>query len=124
MQAKVAEFHRAFGHPIADEPTLVDPALAALRYALLLEEVEEYREACEAGDLVKIADALADIQVVLNGTALVHGMDIEPLFNEAHRSNMTKLGADGKPIHREDGKILKGPTFEEPDFERVLKEQM
>ena len=86
------------------------------------EENEEYLEACKNGDLVEIADALGDMMYILCGTILSHGLQdkIENIFEEIQRSNMSKLGADGKPIYREDGKILKGPNYFKPDIKKQL----
>ncbi|NPA92762.1 MAG: hypothetical protein GXO56_03680 [Chloroflexi bacterium] len=118
-------FHRAMHVYYAEQPTAALPEdVAAVRLALLEEELEEYREALAAGDLVEIADALTDLLYVLLGTFISHGLQdvAEDLFAEVHRSNMTKLGPDGKVIYREDGKVLKPPTFEPPDLRRVLVE--
>lgn len=122
-QQLVREFHETFGHPVATEPTLVDERTYRLRHSLIGEELDEYLAACESGDIVEIADALADLQYVLSGTAVVHGMNLGGLVEEVHRSNMSKLGADGKPIYREDGKVLKGPDFFLPNIALVLAEQ-
>ena len=80
-----------------------------LRQALIEEEVGELQAAAGAGDLVGVADALADIVYVAYGTAHVYGIDLDAVLDEVHASNMTKLGADGRPVRRADGKILKGP---------------
>jgi len=90
----------------------------------MAEENEEYLVAVQAGDLVEIADALGDQLYILCGTILKHGMQniIEQVFDEIQSSNMSKLGADGKPVLREDGKILKGPGFFRPDLAKFLKE--
>ncbi|MGB5321508.1 MAG: nucleoside triphosphate pyrophosphohydrolase family protein, partial [Lutimonas sp.] len=81
-----------------------------------------YLEAAENDDLVEVADALGDMLYILCGTILEHGMQykIEEVFNEIQRSNMSKLGADGKPIYREDGKVMKGPNYFKPDIETIL----
>lgn len=86
------------------------------------EENDEYLKACVAGDKVEIADALGDQLYILLGTMLVHGMQdkIEEVFDEIHQSNMSKLGEDGKPIYREDGKVLKGPNYFKPDIRKIL----
>lgn len=119
---QVKAFHEAFGHPVGDEPRLVDKDTWFLRGSLLGEELEEYAEACVKGDIVEVADALADQLYILLGTMLVHGMQdkIEEIFDEVQRSNMSKLGEDGKPIHREDGKVLKGPNFSEPNIKDII----
>ena len=117
------EFHRAMDIFVAERPTAHLPAdVAAVRLALLEEELQEYREALAAGDLVAIADALTDLLYVLLGTFVSHGLQdvAEALFDEVHRSNMTKRGPDGQVIYREDGKVLKPASYEPPDLRRVL----
>ncbi len=86
------------------------------------EENNEYLEAANNNDLVEVADALGDMLYILCGTILEHGMQhkIEEVFEEIQRSNMSKLGADGKPIYREDGKVLKGPNYFKPDIKGIL----
>jgi len=118
---QVAEFHRAYGLPVRDEPQrAVDAAQVALRQSLIEEEVGELRAAAAAGDLIGVADALADIVYVAYGTAHTYGVDLDAVLDEVHASNMTKLGADGAPIRREDGKVLKGPDYRPPDIGAVL----
>lgn len=120
----VEEFHNAFGQENGKVPRLIREEEANLRYALLAEENYEYKEAVEKGDLVEIADALGDQLYILCGTILKHGMQniIEDVFAEIHASNMSKLGADGKPVMRDDGKILKGPGYFRPNLSKFLKE--
>lgn len=115
----VAWFHRVFGVPIAERPTL-DAATMDLRMRLLREEWEELQAAVEAGDLVEIADALADMEYIIHGTNLALGIDGNAVFSEVHRSNMAKLGPDGKPIIREDGKIIKPQGWQPPDVEAAM----
>ena len=93
-----------------------------LRFNLMDEENKEYFEAVQNNDLVEVADALGDMLYILCGTILEHGMQhkIEQVFEEIQRSNMSKLGADGKPIYREDGKVLKGPNYFKPNIEDIL----
>lgn len=120
----VREFHQVFGLPVAEAPTADVPAeLRRLRRTLLCEEVREVCEAIDAGDVVKIADALADLAYVVYGTALTFGIDLDEVVAVVHRANMTKLGPEGRPIMREDGKILKGPGYLPPDIEAVLEHQ-
>ncbi len=119
----VRAFHDAFGIANAAAPTgAIGDRDALLRYKLVREENEEYLEAALRGDLVEVADALGDILYILCGTLLKHGLEhkIDEVFREIQRSNMSKLGADGKPIHREDGKVLKGPAYFKPDIARIL----
>jgi predicted HAD superfamily Cof-like phosphohydrolase len=121
--AAVHEFHSAFGLGIEISPTAdLDIKKNLLRYELMREENEEYLEAANNGDLVEVADALGDMLYILCGTIIEHGMQdkIEEVFNEIQRSNMSKLGADGKPIYREDGKVLKGPNYFKPSIKEIL----
>lgn len=117
---KVREFHEIFLHPVSEEPTTSVNEI--LRYKLMSEENLEYLEAATNKDLVGIADALGDQLYILCGTILAHGMQdiITEVFDEIHDSNMTKLGADGKPVFREDGKITKGPLYIKPDIKQFL----
>ncbi|MBO9452194.1 nucleoside triphosphate pyrophosphohydrolase family protein [Tropicibacter sp. R16_0] len=118
----VREWHEAFEVPVVNAPT-IPKARAPMRLAILEEEVAELRAAVEAGDLVEVLDALCDIQYVLDGTFLefgLHGLKHDAMA-EVHASNMSKLGADGRPVLREDGKVLKGPAFRRPDLLRVLQ---
>src|SRR6478609_3125588 len=120
----VKEFHTAFriGHsetPIAD----LGDSKKELRYNLMKEENEEYLEAVKNNDLIEIADALGDMLYILCGTIIEHGLQdkIEAVFEEIQRSNMSKLDNDGKPVYREDGKVLKGDNYFKPDFTAILK---
>ncbi|SFR51110.1 Phosphoribosyl-ATP pyrophosphohydrolase [Robiginitalea myxolifaciens] len=119
----VAAFHTAFGLGILQEPTAnLGVSKNTLRFKLMQEENEEYLEAANEGDLVEVADALGDMLYILCGTILEHGMQykIEEVFEEIQRSNMSKLGPDGKPIYREDGKVLKGPEYFPPNIPAIL----
>lgn len=118
----VMEFHQTYGQPIRTKPELHIPE-KELRFNLIKEEFEEYEEALAENDFVEVADALADMIYVIYGAAITHGIDLDDVLKEVQRSNMSKLGEDGKPIWREDGKILKGPNFSEPDIAKVLKNQ-
>ena len=115
------DFHRAFNLPRNADPTLeVTAELAALRLRLLAEEVGELDEAMQDADLVAVADALADITYVVFGTAITYGIDLEAVVREVHRSNMSKLDARGRPVMREDGKVLKSERYTPPDVNTVL----
>lgn len=119
----VQEFHETYGLPVLDAPNISDDKTNALRINLLAEELDELREALAAGDVVEVLDALTDLQYVLDGAYLSFGLHNvkQAAFDEVHRSNMSKLGADGKPIRRpEDGKVLKGPNFFEPDLAQFV----
>ncbi|WP_339611686.1 nucleoside triphosphate pyrophosphohydrolase family protein [uncultured Planktosalinus sp.] len=120
----VSEFHSAFGLGIKSKPAAdLGEAKNLLRYKLMREENEEYLEAANNNDLVEVADALGDMLYILCGTIIEHGMQdvIEAVFEEIQRSNMSKLGADGKPIYREDGKVLKGPNYFTPKIGKILE---
>ena len=120
----VHEFHTAFKLGIKNNPTAdIGEDRNLLRYKLMREENEEYLEAANNNDLVEVADALGDMLYILCGTIIEHGMQekIDEVFNEIQRSNMSKLGEDGKPIYREDGKVLKGPNYFKPNIEAILE---
>jgi len=121
----VTAFHEAFGLGIESRPNAaLSPEISKLRFELMKEENEEYLQAVNENDLVEIGDALGDMLYILCGTIIAHGFQdkIEAIFDEIQRSNMSKLGADGKPIYREDGKVLKGPDYFKPNIEKILNE--
>ncbi len=121
IAGQVGDFHRAYDLPVAWTPCAAIPGeQATLRQSLIDEETGELRDAVAAGDIVAIADALADIVYVAYGTACVYGIDLDAVLDEVHASNMTKLGADGFPVRRPDGKVLKGPDYRPPDIAGVL----
>ena len=95
-----------------------------LRFNLMKEENEEYLEAAKNNDLIEVADALGDMLYILCGTIIEHGLQhkIEAVFDEIQKSNMSKLGIDGNPIYREDGKVLKGPNYFKPDIDKILNQ--
>ncbi|MBU3822443.1 nucleoside triphosphate pyrophosphohydrolase family protein [Flavobacteriaceae bacterium XHP0103] len=119
----VKEFHTAFKIGYRESPK-ADLGIEKnmLRYKLMREENEEYLEAANNNDLVEVADALGDMLYILCGTIIEHGLQykIEEVFEEIQRSNMSKLGEDGQPIYREDGKVLKGPNYFKPNIETIL----
>lgn len=135
---RVVEFMEAFGHPVYETPRLIeDEGWEKMRLGLIQEEFAELLDAAgyvesarwlrdvvllkeREGDLIEIADALGDIEYVVNGAAAGYGIHLPDVVEEIHRSNMTKLGEDGKPIYRADGKVLKGPNYERPDIQGVL----
>ncbi|MCB7481380.1 nucleoside triphosphate pyrophosphohydrolase family protein [Christiangramia sediminis] len=122
--AAVKEFHSAFGLGIEEKPVAdLGEKKNLLRFNLMKEENEEYLEAANNNDLTEVADALGDMLYILCGTIIEHGMQhkIEEVFEEIQSSNMSKLGPDGQPIYREDGKVLKGPNYFKPDIAKVLK---
>lgn len=132
VQDMVREFHEAFGAHIGREPGDANHTVSELRLNLIREEWHEVREAMHSLvlslvkganghlELPHVAKELADLVYVTYGAALALGIDLDAVIAEVHRSNMTKLGEDGKPIYREDGKVLKGPHYEEPNVGKVL----
>ncbi len=117
------EFHRIFGAHLEIAPTAgISDETIALRVSLIQEELNEYRAAAEARDLVGIADALSDLMYVVLGTYVSHGLQdvAEGLFDEVHASNMSKLDEHGQVIYREDGKVLKSHLWRPPDLARIL----
>lgn len=120
----VREFHDAFRVGCANSPTAaLTKEEVELRHRLMHEENEEYLEAALNGDVVEVADALGDQLYILCGTLLKHGLQhkIVAVFEEIQRSNMSKLDADGNPIFREDGKVLKSDKYFRPDIKKVLE---
>lgn len=134
VQQQVTEFHKAGGHVINSLPTLVDSKTISLRRRLISEEAEELFEAMESGDLVLVDDALADLLYVVYGTAVSFGIDMQPISDEVHRSNMTKFSTagayettcdeTGKSLKDEGGKTLKPPCYEPPQLAAILVAQM
>ena len=122
MTQMVYEFHETYGAMISNTPVLPDTNTRKLRIDLLKEELDEFINGEAANNIVEIADALGDIMYVAIGAAISYGIPIDAVFSEIHRSNMSKLGADGKPIYREDGKVLKGPNYTKPDVARIIRE--
>ena len=120
----VQEFHEVFRIPLNETPTArVRNELIALRHRLMQEENDEYAEACEKGDINLVADALGDQLYILFGTIITHGLQhkIEEVFDEIHRSNMSKLDDNRQPIYREDGKVLKSNNYFLPDIKSILE---
>jgi predicted HAD superfamily Cof-like phosphohydrolase len=121
----VEKFHDSFGIGNNYEPTTeLSNDEILLRYKLMREENEEYLEAAQEGDLVEVADALGDQLYILCGTILRHGLQhkIAEVFEEIQRSNMSKLDKDGKPIYREDGKVMKSDLYFKPDIKTILNQ--
>ena len=118
---KVGDFMEAFGQEVLYVPTMPDFNLAALRLDLIEEEVQELRDGLGRSSLLEVADALTDILYVVYGAGHAFGIDLDDCFHEVHRSNMTKLGEDGRPLYREDGKVMKGPNYEEPDLDQFIR---
>ncbi len=121
---KVHEFHVVFRIPANENPTVaVRNELIELRHRLMQEENDEYLDACKKEDITLIADALGDQLYILFGTIITHGLQhkIEEVFDEIHRSNMSKLDDNRKPIYREDGKVLKSNNYFLPDIKSILE---
>lgn len=121
--AQVAQFHQAFNIPILDSPQVPDAERAQLRARLVGEESREVMEALQSGNLQHIAKEIADLMIVLHGTVLEYGLQhvMEEVMEAVHNSNMSKLGPNGKPLHREDGKVIKGPNYQEADLTFIDK---
>ncbi|MDN3666448.1 nucleoside triphosphate pyrophosphohydrolase family protein [Algibacter miyuki] len=119
----VKAFHTAYKIGYRENPKAdLGDAKNILRFNLMKEENEEYLEAAKNNDLVEVADALGDMLYILCGTIIEHGMQhkIEEVFEEIQRSNMSKLDENGEPIYREDGKVLKGPNYFQPNIKAIL----
>ncbi|WP_188405196.1 nucleoside triphosphate pyrophosphohydrolase family protein [Psychroflexus salis] len=122
----VKKFHETYGLGVSKDPVAsLGKAKNLLRFNLMKEENEEYLAAANANDLIEVADALGDMLYILCGTMLEHGMQnkIEEVFDEIQSSNMSKLGEDGKPIYREDGKVLKGPNYFKPNIAQFFEKK-
>lgn len=118
-----AEFHRAFEVTVRDTPEWPSPEDSELRLRLIAEEFQELRDAIAEGDMVAVADALGDLVYVTYGSAVTFGIDLDAVLAEIHASNMSKLDAEGRPIHDAGGKVLKSDLYWPPDIARVLEEQ-
>jgi predicted HAD superfamily Cof-like phosphohydrolase len=116
----VAEFMTAFEQEVKTSVQMPGKQIEDLRVELIREELEELKEAIANSDAVEVADALTDLLYVVYGAGHAFGMDLDRCFKEVHASNMSKLGDDGKPIHREDGKVMKGPDFFQPNLHKCL----
>ena len=116
----VGKFMETFGQEVKTKPEIPDAETVELRIELISEELEELWDACKDKDIVSIADALTDILYVTYGAGHAFGIDLDKCFAEVQKSNMSKLGKNGKPIYREDGKVMKGPNYSEPDLKNTL----
>src|SRR6056300_1035709 len=117
---KVKTFMETFGQEVKTKPSFSTDKINSLRYDLIKEELEELKEAMKNKDLLEVADALTDILYVTYGAGHAFGIDLDKCFEEVQNSNMSKLDENGKPIYREDGKILKGPDFFEPNLKQFV----
>ena len=120
LQAKVKEFHETYGLNDPDSPQIPNAAVRRLRMRLIFEEAREFHEASEQGDLPAALKELSDLLYVVLGAANAYGVDIEPFFDEVHRSNMTKRWPDGSVRKDMDGKVLKPPTYSPADTASLL----
>ena len=120
----VEEFHKIYKLGNSEKPIgKLESNKEKLRFELMKGENEEYLEAAKNGDIVEVADALGDMMYILCGTIIEHGMQhiIEEVFDEIHRSNLSKLDENGNPIYREDGKVIKGPNYFPPDIKKIIE---
>jgi predicted HAD superfamily Cof-like phosphohydrolase len=125
---KVKEFHELYGVLISPVPTLTphdeevkNKELAALRVRLIQEELDELKEALADDDIVEVGDAIADLLYVVFGAGLVWGLPMKEMFDEVHRSNLTKLDENGKAIIRADGKVIKSHLFTPPSLGPIIE---
>tara|TARA_B110000305_G_scaffold200089_1_gene227123 strand:+ start:221 stop:601 length:381 start_codon:yes stop_codon:yes gene_type:complete len=117
----VKKFMQTFGQEVKNKPEFPSEKIVQLRYELIKEELEELHEAIKSNDMKEVADALSDILYVTYGAGHSFGIDLDKCFDEVQKSNMSKLGSDGKPIYNESGKVMKGPNYFKPDLNKFLK---
>ena len=117
---KVKQFMSTFGQEVKNRPKFPDDKIVDLRIKLIEEELQELKDAIKNKDIVEVADALTDILVVTYGGAAAWGLEIDRCFSEVHRSNMSKLSTDGKPIYNDYGKVMKGPNYSPPDLKKFF----
>jgi predicted HAD superfamily Cof-like phosphohydrolase len=116
----VKKFMQTFGQEVKDKTEFPDKKIVQLRYDLIKEELEEFNEAIKDKDMTEIADALTDILYVTYGAGHAFGIDLDECFNEVQKSNMSKIGVNGKPIYNESGKVMKGQNYFKPDLSKFL----
>ena len=117
---KVALFMKTFGQDVKTKPSLSTKKINDLRISLIIEELNELKDAIKNNDLVETADALTDILYVTYGAGQAFGINLDKCFEEVQNSNMSKLGEDGKPIYNENGKVLKGPNYFKPNLLKII----
>jgi len=117
----VKNFMITFSQEVKDKPKFPNDKIKQLRYDLIKEELDELEKAMKTNNLKEIADALTDILYVTYGAGHAYGIDLDKCFTEVQRSNMSKLGKDGKPIYNEMGKVMKGPSFFEPNLKKFIE---
>ena len=118
---KVKNFMETFGQQVKSIPSFSSDKINDLRYNLIKEELDEFKQALENKDLLEVADALTDILYVTYGAGHAFGIDLDACFDEVQNSNMSKLGLDGKPIFNDQGKVMKGPNYFKPDLSKYIK---
>ena len=118
---KVKNFMETFGQQVKSIPSFSSDKINDLRYNLIKEELDEFKQALENKDLLEVADALTDILYVTYGAGHAFGIDLDACFDEVQNSNMSKLGLDGKPIYNDQGKVMKGPSYFKPDLSKYIK---
>ena len=116
----VGDFMEAMGQDIEMRPIFPEDHIQKLRFDLIEEELDELKLGMDNQNLIEVADALTDLLYVVYGAGQAFGIDLDECFQEVHCSNMSKLGEDGRPIKREDGKVLKPSTYFPPDLKSVL----
>ena len=116
----VKKFMKIFGQKVKEKAEFPEKEISSLRYELIKEELEEFKEALEKKDLIEAADALTDILYVTYGAGHAFGINLDKCFKEVQNSNMSKLGLDGKPIYNEKGKVMKGPNYFKPDLSKLI----
>jgi len=116
----VRKFMETFGQDVKEKAEFPNEKITSLRHDLIKEELEELREAIDNKDITEVADALADILYVTYGAGHAFGVNLDKCFKEVQNSNMSKLGADGKPIYNDKGKVLKGPNYFKPDLTKFV----
>ena len=117
----VKKFMKTFGQKIITKPQFPDEKTMNLRFDLIKEELSELEHAMKVKDLKEVADALTDILYVTYGAGYAYGINLDKCFKEVQRANMSKLGADGKPIFNEKGKVMKGPNYTAPDLKKFVE---
>ena len=118
---KVKNFMETFGQEVKLRPSLSSNKINTLRYNLIKEELDEFKQALDNNDLLEVADALTDILYVTYGAGHAFGINLDACFEEVQNSNMSKLGSDGKPIYNDQGKVMKGPNYFKPNLYKFIK---
>ena len=118
---KVKIFMETFGQEVKNKPSFSSEKINDLRYELIREELDEFKEALKNKDILEVADALTDILYVTYGAGHAFGIDLDKCFEEVQQSNMSKLDEKGKPIYNESGKVMKGPSYFKPDLTKFVK---